>query len=195
MKYTTFCTFWDAWTKEWLNSEIETDKATVKVKDLCSIRWDAGFKVHHNYCEIKKLVKKLYFKDPKSEKLSRYKRGAVLIYAIIKADVLSLKGEQKKRLDKHLLKERLAFYVAIGSILQDYDKQDVLAKRPLQRLKDLGERDRQNDADDILTSIYKDIFYANIYKNYNIMTVSNMLYLYFKCDPVLSTLKKRNQKA
>ena len=111
-------------------------------------------------------------------RLSRYKRAAVLTYAILVADPLCKLDGSSLDLDPLFLKQRLAFYLALSSIIQDFDEgriKEILRneKRPVFQLAGLGESDRGKELDDdFCMSLYKDLFFSEYYGNYNILTMA-----------------------
>ena len=171
MKYEKFEVFWNGSIEKWLNNTIALDGVSnpSKISDLCAVKDTACARIYLNYTKLKELVKFTYFKD-KDKKLSRYKRAAVLVYAIIQGeDPLSYKYKKKKA-DSYFLKQRLAFHIALSSIIQDF-KVDNL-ENTIFFFSELGNADVGED--DFLTSVYKDLLYAEIYKNYNVLTMANV---------------------
>ena len=91
MTESKFLEFWCCWSANWYNgcSFTVIGNDTVRtVKDLCRIKDNYGKNLFKIYTEIKKITKECYFKDPKKKKLNRYKRAAVIAYAIIKSEPL-----------------------------------------------------------------------------------------------------------
>ena len=88
------------------------------------------------------------------------------------------------------LKQRLAFYIAIGSIVQDYSEEDVSSLgKPHFDFEDLGKCDIIDDEDTFLLSVYKDLFFSEVYENYNILTMANVFGLLTERASNLSTLE------
>lgn len=189
MKKDIFCEFWNKWSSEWYKANIEVDGRLVPVADFCELVSNYGDVVYNYYETIKQIVKDSYFKDT-SKRLSRYKRAAVVAYAINEASPLRYNDSSMQcDMDSNFLKQRLAFFVALGSIIQDYSKQDVDAlERPYFDLKNLGKRDVIDGEDDFCQSVYKDLFYAGIYENYNVLTMANVFGLLTERASKLSSL-------
>ena len=86
--------------------------------------------------------------------------------------------EVVKITDPYYLKERLAVFVAIGSIIQDFPQERVSAllndeDAELFSFDDLG-NDRTQDDDTFEESLYKDLFLSDIYGNFNVLTMTNV---------------------
>lgn len=183
-----FVELWDGTVKEWVENCFEirdSDGASQKVKfsQVCSVKKDACRRIYSNYLRIKALVKELYFKD-KGKLISRYKRASVIIYAVIAGeDPLDYKGEETK-VEGLFLKQRFAFYLALTSIIQDYE---IAPDRPIFYFSQLGVPTKNED--DFLTSVYKDIFFSEHYNNYNVLTMANMFGLLVERASTLKTLK------
>lgn len=175
MTQETFHTFWGKWSLEWYNSNIELNGIRVPVAQLCELKPDYDRILNQHYQLIKQIVKDSYFKDT-SKLLSRYKRAAVVAYAVNEASPLIYKDATiKEDMDPNFLKQRLAFFVALGSIIQDYSEEEVNALTPPYfDFDNLGKRDIIDGEDDFLQSVYKDLFYADVYENYNVLTMANV---------------------
>ena len=82
------------------------------------------------------------------------------------------------------MKQRLAFYIGIGSIVQGFPEDAV--KRVCAEPGKLFDFDTLDvnwshtdqeiplEKDDFLTSVYKDLFFSELYGNYNILTMANV---------------------
>lgn len=186
MKYVKFVEFWSSHIEKWYSDTVITvDEIDVPVNTLCCLKEDYTETVFKKYEAIKNIVKESYFKnikhdDKRSCHLSRYKRASVLTYAIIKCTPIKYINEQAQPwLDPYFLKQRLAFYMAISSIIQDCPKEFVEEYKskniPLYDFKSLGanECDAECD-DDFLMSVYKDLLYSEIYDNFNVLTMANV---------------------
>lgn len=179
MKKSTFGEIWNYWAEDWLKSgTLCVNNADTPVSSLCSLREDYGSIVCKRYLKIKEIIKDAYFSDS-SKRLSRYKRAAIVAYAINGSNPLEYKSSLKEDdVEKYFLKQRLAFHVAIGSIIQDYPKEKVLdiidKDGALFDFKNLGTANVANGEDDFLMSVYKDLFFSEIYDNYNVLTMANM---------------------
>lgn len=175
MTQETFRDFWGKWSLEWYNSKIDLDGKRVPVAELCELKPDCDHILNQHYQLIKQIVKESYFKDV-TKLLSRYKRAAVVAYAVNGASPLIYKDATiQEDMDPNFLKQRLAFFVALGSIIQDYPEEDVNALTPPYfDFDNLGKRDIIDGEDDFLQSVYKDLFYADVYENYNVLTMANV---------------------
>lgn len=202
MKKNKFVELWDNLTAEWFeNTVIKVDGKVVPVRDLCSIRKNYAGRVHKNYELIKKVVKDSYFKNVDGDnletcRLSRYKRAAVLTYAIIKSTPLVYKNEPKSLwIDPNFLKQRLAFYVAISSIIQDANGESILeSEKKGESIFDFSSLGYSFNCaecqdDSFLMSVYKDLLYSEIYDNFNVLTMAN---LYGLLTEKTSSLKFNN---
>lgn len=195
MKKEVFCAFWDKWSSEWYKAKIEVDGQSVPVAELCELVPGCEHVIHDYYETIKQIVKDSYFKDT-SKLLSRYKRAAVVAYAINEASPLNYKDPAIQcDMDSNFLKQRLAFFVALGSIIQDYSERDVDAlERPYFDFGNLGKSDIVDGEDDFCQSVYKDLFYAGIYENYNVLTMANVFGLLTERASNLSSLTPGKNK-
>lgn len=197
-----FRIFWEAWAGSWVqNATVLLNEDAIPVSCLCSFNPSACEDVFKAYDNQKKLVKREYFQrgakgknDSIDPHLSRYKRAAILTYAVVIADPIKIsiknKKAQKKKaelekkyknlkeFDIFYLKQRLAFYVALGSIIQDFPKEKVEAilggGKTLFRFEELGRDELWDGEDDFCTSLYKDLFFSEYYKNYNVLTMANV---------------------
>lgn len=175
MKREKFKSFWDAWSKAWIASSIHWKGEEVALSSLCDLRSAYGDALYDRYCFIKKTVKDSYFQDS-TKRLSRYKRAAIIAYTVNGATPLKYL-EKNIQDDMHpaFLKQRLAFYVAIGSIIQDFSEDEVNAlPKPYFDFDNLGKCDIVDDEDTFLLSVYKDLFFAEVYENYNVLTMANV---------------------
>lgn len=180
MNQQTFQLFWNMWSTNWLQTQyVEPDH--IRVSDLCRIRPDYDKVLYVQYASIKDTVKKIYFQreQGKDIRLNKYKRAAALAYAINRSNPLVYFEHPKNehRIDLFCLKQRLAFYVAWGSILEEYPKHEVTkVARSLFAFPRRSPSEVAAGADDFITSIYKDMFYAEIYHNYNVLTMANLFW-------------------
>ncbi len=175
MQQNLFINFWDSWSARWYASKIKINEKTTPVSKLCSIKPECGYILYQHYSLIKQIVKDSYFRNTE-KKLSRYKRAAVIAYAINGFSPLEYKDSSIEHdLDFIYLKQRLAFYVALGSIIQDYQEDDISKlEKPYFDFDSLGKKDIVDGEDDFLLSVYKDMFYADVYENYNVLTMANV---------------------
>lgn len=190
MQKSTFQAFWTQWANEWYRSKIVVGKEEVPVASLCYMKPDYSDALYKYYNTIKDSIKEFYFKDP-SKRMSRYKRAAVIAYAINSASPIGYMDDSiQYDLDNLFLKQRLAFYVAIGSVIQDYPEEKVSnLEPPIFDFESLGKQDIVDDEDDFLTSVYKDMFFADIYKNFNVLTMANLFGLLTERASRLGLLK------
>lgn len=95
-------------------------------------------------------------------------------------------------IDPYYLKQRLAFYVAVSSILQEYKKDEIQKK--LDEGKKLFDAPRRSDiekeagVDSFFEGVYKDMFFAEVYHNYNVLTMANVFLLLTERASFLSEL-------
>ena len=200
MERDTFNKLWSPCCQLWQASEILSPDGTVRlhVSDLCALRANAEDAVYNEYAHLKKITKDIYFKDTcKSLYLNRYKRAAVLTYAVILADPLEYKQKAPEELlDKYFLKQRLAFYVALQSIIQDYKEEEVQKKlkqgETVFDFDSLGRIEREKfDDDDFEMSVYKDLLFSEMHRNYNVLTMANVYGLLTERASVLGELKAK----
>lgn len=190
MRLATFRHFWNLYATEWVKeAEIEIDGKITPVSALCSLKDNYEKILLKRYNTMKKIVKDFYF-GTKGNHINRYKRAAIIAYVISSADPLDYKIQVNYGIDDYFLKQRLAFFVAIGSIIQDFDENAIAAvKGPLFDLSELGTKFKKvqsgtesshpdaeevNEQDDFQMSIYKDLFFSEIYQNYNVLTMANV---------------------
>ena len=132
--------------------------------------------------------------NPDELHLNRYKRAAVLTYAVLLVDpividikdknaklIKEMKEEEDERLkefDLFYLKQRLAFYLSLGSILQDFPEDDILqviqSGKTVFQFEELGKGELLAGEDDFQMSLYKDLFFSEYYGNYNVLTMANV---------------------
>lgn len=189
MKKETFLKFWEEWSSNWINFSIKCEGKIIPFSSLCSLRPKYGDKLYESYNIIKGIIKDSYFKDT-SKRLSKYKRAAIIAYVINGSHPLEYCDKAiEDDLDPHFLKQRLAFYVALGSIVQGYSQQEVeKLKKPYFDFYSLGRQDIVDNEDDFLLSVYKDLFFSEIYKNYNVLTMANVFGLLVERASKLSEL-------
>ena len=183
MKKSKFMEFWDKWSTEWYNStEVIIGDEKISVSKLCKFKKNYAGVLYNRYKKIKTIIRQSYFPPSdcsnKDNKFSRYKRAAIIAYTINGASPLIYTDPSIKiDLDHNFLKQRLAFFVAIGSIIQDFPQQEVelLEKQgPIFDFDSLGKMDDDYGQDPFLLSVYKDLFYSEIYENYNVLTMANV---------------------
>ena len=182
MTFETFNNFWEQCSDKWLLSAsfLDENNNVRQVSDICKLKDNYVRIIYHNYTEIKNIIKRNYYHEVSYATINRYKRAAVLVYAIILTDPLKYKVPTFGK--TYFLKQRFAVYVALSSILVDYDQSKVM-----QRLEDLKKKNPQatifdfgslgefdSGRDDFLTSFYKDLEFAEIYHNYDILAIANI---------------------
>lgn len=180
--------FWKQWSKKWYQTTVcyssERPQDKIPVQKKCKLKKNYTSVIHTNYESAKATAKKLYFRnatrDEEAKRISKYKRAAVLTYAVMKSEPLIYingNNENLAMVDPYYLKERLAVYMAIGSIIQDFpqDKVSLLLRdnTGLYDFESLG-MDRTQGDDTFLESMYKDLFLADLYGNYNVLTMANV---------------------
>ena len=206
-----FMEFWDNWSPIWYNSArccvVDNPHEIYHVKEKCRIPYTAATNVYSKYQKLKAATKGAYFalregEQPEAIKLSKYKRGAVLIEAVLESNCLEY-YEQEENEDPYLLKERLAFYLGITSIIQSLAGGNINALvQPTKENPTPGsiykfdelDIEREQDADDFLQSVYKDLYFARMLGNYNVLTMANLLGVLTERASLLSTIIKPKQE-
>ena len=178
MKREKFEALWNCYSEEWINNASFKDEngEEKSVSDFCRIKCGYGVFLHKRYEIIKGEIKEAYF-GKSDKKLNRHKRAAVIVYAINSSYPLEYTAESEYHIDRYFLKQRLAFYVGLGAILQDYSKESIEQIRTIFHFPALIEAEKIIGADDFLTGVYKDIFFSEIYYNYNVLTMANLFWL------------------
>lgn len=171
-----FHEFWKL-SKKWLDTvgESEDQKAAgVNIADYCCLVEDCEDDIYEAYINVRQLVKELYFKDPRGKKLNKFKRASVIAYIINIYEPLSFSNDRQSYEDKYFLKQRFALYMALQSIIIEYPEELVSKlNKPIFQIRQQG-KPVENDDDDFYMSICKDMFFSNIYKNYNVLTMANL---------------------
>ena len=158
----------------------------VHVSELCCFSDNCANHIYKNYELIKQVIKDAYFKNSNGDdlkicRLSRYKRAAVLTYAIIKSAPLVFSNKENSLwVDPYFLKQRLAFYIAISSIIQDATDESI--RKSIEQngvifdFASLGSSFNCDECQDdsFLLSIYKDLLFSEIYDNFNVLTMANV---------------------
>lgn len=187
MRRDKFNEFWVKLAQEWYTTTtVEVENKHVPVAELCTFRDNCPQLVYENYEFIKTVTKEFYFKnldnlENKPCRISRYKRAAVLTYAIIKSNPLIFVQEKSQPwIDPYFLKQKLAFYMAIGSIVQEATESSIekclQQNKPIFDFTSLGNIADNIDCQDdtFLMSVYKDLLYSEVYDNFNILTMANL---------------------
>ena len=184
MKLETFRCLWDANINKWLHSTIvAANGETTEISMLCKVSDKIEGKntvdyVHSVYEKLKSNVKKYYFNsynDDADTHLSRYKRAAVITYAVILSNPLCKLDGKPFEFDDDFLKQRLAFFLALATILQDFDAQKIKdCAKPLFYFSELDKQSTGAGDDNFCLSLYKDLFFSEIYENYNVLTMANV---------------------
>lgn len=191
MKFTKFKYFLAQGALDWhQNAMCPVNGSFVHVSDLCEPNLDSNCidDIFQRYNAIKEAAKNAYFHDEDGViSLSRYKRAAAFVYAVNTCSPLIYivqEEDAKVEIDPYLLKQRLAFYIGLCSILQDYDqtainkKLDTLPKGSgIFSYPQLSDWEKEKHADSFLKSVYRDIFFSDIYHNYNLLTMANVFWL------------------
>lgn len=204
MKKDKFAQFWNITANEWLKNGIvskhddENGDQEFKIKELCSFKPDCDNILYKNYTSLKKLLKDAYYSCPEKCKLSTYKRAAVLAYTVIVSDPLVYRDS--KEANELFLKERLALRVALCSIVQTFVHSDEELKELTKDGKpvfhfDEVDRFTGKDEDSFLESVYKDMRFADLYQNYNILTMANVFGLLTVLASALPKNEKKEQTA
>ena len=186
-----FSALWTKWSEEWYTHAVcDVEGEYFPVSKFCTIREGILDELLEHYNEAKENVKDIYFYH-EDNRLNKFKRAAVLAYVISSATPLIYKKEEyehcfgkkwSEQPDRLFLKQRLAFYIALGSIIMEYDEKKVAAaEKPIFRFPNLTDVEKkQNEGghkvDDFLTSVYKDLFFAEMYHNRNVLTLANLFW-------------------
>ena len=194
----TFTALWNNWAKTWHQqgscSIINKDgkEVVVKFREICTLKSDSNTvdELWDRYTRSKKNTKDIYFYE-NDMLLSRYRRAAILAYVISGAVPLEYNFEKyieifgaevdgvpiSKLPDRLYLKQRLAFYIGLCSIIMDYDNKELKEHpKPIFHFPKLPDWD-VGKVDDFLTSVYKDLFYSEVYRNRNILTLANLFWV------------------
>ena len=178
MKIEKFEQFWNLYSDEWLNNATLKDNGDIHhVSEYCIIKPDCVHELYDTYCEIKYILKKRYYAGI-NPLLNRYRRAAALAYAVNEYAPLEYSSKSEFPEYKFLV-QRLAFYIALSSIIIEYPK-EIVETIP-QQLFVFPKRDLYEEklnADDFLTSVYKDMYLAKEYRNFNVLTLSNVSFIF-----------------
>lgn len=188
--------FWNLYSNEWIdNATLKENGSIHSVSEYCTIKPNCVHELYDTYCEIKRILKKRYYAGI-NPLLNRYRRAAALAYAINEYAPLEYLNKNESPEHKFLV-QRLAFYIALSSIIIEYPQKAVETLQ--QQLFVFPKRDSYEEelnADDFLTSVYKDLYLAKEYKNFNVLTLSNVLWLIVANSPLgsISPLSPPNKK-
>ncbi len=181
MKKEKFVELWDKYAPQWYEKAVvHVDGCTHQVSEYCEVKDEYGEFLYETYEDIKHVTKKLYF-ESEENRVNRFKRAAILMYAINIADPLLYKNEYSEddvEIGRLFLKQRLAFYIAQQSIIVQYPKnvvQPLIDERmPLYDLDIVSHGVGDGCSDTFTESIYKDLFFSGIYQNFNVLTMANV---------------------
>lgn len=192
MNINKFKEMWELWSVEWhSHATCVVNGKSEYVSKYCEVNFEIYTQLYTSYEKAKDSIKDLYFYES-GKLLNKYKRAAVLAFVINSASPLVYKenvykedfGEESVKMpDRLFLKQRLAFYIALCSIIVEYNEEDVAKLRtPIFHFPKLTEGEKQNSdderpADDFLMSMYKGLFYSDIYHNRDILALSNIFWL------------------
>ena len=173
-----FEALWNSASNEWIHSALFKDEngEIKRVSDFCQVKSNYAAFLHERYEIIKTEIKKSYFYNS-DKKLNRHKRAAVIVYTINSSNPLEYTTENGCCIDRYFLKQRLAFFVGLSAILQDYSKSSIEKIKTIFHFPTLTDEEERIKADDFLVSVYKDIFFSEIYYNYNVLTMANVFWL------------------
>ncbi len=204
MKRETFDLFWSSCIEKWRNTIIIAEGSTrLRVSELCELKLEAADMVYNAYEKMKIQAKTIYFKDQGTENsekvhLSRYKRAALITHAVIITEPIRYfrnSNNEADYLDPFFLKQRLAFSLSLQSIIQDFPKKQINKAieegKKIYSFKRLGAKDYHEGEDDFLLSVYKDLFFAEHYGNYNCLTMANIYGLLTDCCSILSDIQPK----
>lgn len=190
----TLASLWELWANDWHEKyTVTVGENKVAVSQYCTLKQNYADVVFSQYSAILNKFKSLYLKE--NMNVSRYKRAAILAFAVCKAQPLVYFNSQNEEMEPLFLKQQLAFQIALASIIQDFPQEQVIAATRKGKLFDferLGSLDFENGIalgrDDFLTSIYKDLFFSELYDNFNILTMANVLGLLTERASLLGTI-------
>lgn len=182
-----FKELWNVHALNWYdNCKISTNEVIINAKDVCKLRGDEYVPfIHQRYELIKDKVKELYFTNAASKDttINPFKRAAIIVYAVNSLDPIVFSSHLNipvKNINSLFLKQRLAFHLGLHSILMEFPE-DLLKNLSLEiphfdfEIVSIGVGGMTGDS--FLKGIYKDIFFSEIYKNYNVITMSNVYLL------------------
>jgi hypothetical protein len=186
MLQSKFHDLWQTLVIDFLNSQkSECLNVAYKQKRL-TVRWNAESLVFQRYERIKQLFKDNYFKSSEDTTLDRHKRAAIIVYAFI--DVMPLVLESPKSTDAiqlQLVNECVAFYFGLHYLTIDYKDEaisrivnelnSVFFTLPDHHFPPKGEQCVESNHYAIC--VWKDLYFSRIFRNYNILTMSNVFYL------------------
>ena len=183
MKEKKFNEFWAATAFEWYDNgfvvqhDTETGRIEIPIKDLCSFKPHCEKDLYNNYMSLKHVLKDAYYMHPQTSKLSLFKRASVLSYTVLLTDPLVY--ADTTQLDSFFLKQRLAVRIALCSIVQAFINDDSQLQSITKNGTPLFHFDGidafQHDGEDsFLESVYKDMYFAEQYRNYNVLTMANV---------------------
>lgn len=103
-----------------------------------------------------------------------------MAYSILKTNPLVYKididnvGE-----DLMLLKQNFAFFFSVMTALQEY-KEDIVEQKKVFKILDNIHLTELEESDSLIMSIYKDMYFAEVCSNYNILSMTNVFWLLFE---------------
>ena len=187
MTFEKFKELWNVHAINWYsNCKVNYNDVFVDAKSVCALREDDYIPcIHRRYELIKTKVKELYFANDSSRDttISPFKRAAIIVYAINSLDPLVFplsKDLPVKDINSLFLKQRLAFHLGLHSILMEFpeDAVDKMSQdSPIFDFDIVSIGVGGTTGDSFLKGIYKDIFFSEIYDNYNVITMSNVFLL------------------
>lgn len=218
MKISQFNRIWEASSKKWLDGvKCEIDGKVYKVSQFCTIKKNYGSTLHKRYEKSKRNAKDLYFYS-EDHLLNKYKRAAVLAYVISSASPIEYKTPEYRKLsdtipadaldgqdlqvipDCLFLRQSLGFFVGLESIVNEYPKDKVKKIQKIFHWPELTDDEKMAKSqgvliDDFLMSVYKDMYYAHVYRNKNILTLANLYWALTQASELssLSPLGKKER--
>lgn len=204
MDASKFAELWEVHAKNWYRNEcFPIAGVSYHVSDFCELQDQEYVSlIHQRYETIKKKIKKLYFKtsEENTTTISPFKRAAIIVYAVNSLEPLVFidKNIPKSVKNRHslFLKQKLAFHLGLMSIVMEYPKEKIeeIAKQGNIfdfDIKSIGVGGDTGDS--FLRGVYKDILFSDIYKNYNVITMSNVFLLIVERSSKLKGLLQSEQ--
>ena len=205
MKEEKFVELWNKHSSTWYNEcVIEISNTKYPISAFCDLVDDETYikLIHKKYEKIKSKVKELYFVQSNDcqATISPFKRASIIVYAVNSMEPILFKKELPvfvKNKYSLFLKQRLAFHIALQSIIMEYPEEFLNKKYEEGNLFDfdiVSVGVGSSTGDSFLKGIYKDIFYSEIYKNYNVITMSNIFLLIVERSSRLAKYFEENPK-
>lgn len=188
--------FLDALSSSWMHEVYSKQAVILRSNNIEEL-------VHTCYEGIKKEVKKNYFlaNDDTEIILNRYKRAAVLSYAILEMEPFIENKHYKAEIPvkAELFNEYFAFYLGLHSLLIDYPKEELdslfadASKKDIfhfpllnnNTTNDIAPTVSAQDSDyfsenSYVDSVAKEFQYCRVFNNFNLLSVADKYFLLYK---------------